>query len=173
MRLVSTALLLAFATGAAFAKPGGGGPPSMPPGLMRASLPEKARSALPDMPGRAKGKGPEAQRLARELRRAARRDAAEGYPAAAVLATYERDGIGQWFRRGEIVVVGVSQAVAATAAMVMKIRRFWRMTGLWSCRYDETGNRALIGSFWPNISGAFPGFNDKIISMYAPGMNTR
>jgi hypothetical protein len=165
MRLVSTALLLAFATGAAFAKPGGGGPPSMPPGLVRASLPEKARSGLPDMPGRAKGKGPEAQRLARELRRAARRDAAEGYPAAAVLATYERDGIGQWFRRGEIVVLGVSQAVAATAAQIGLIER--RRTTLSSIDADlvtfaappEMDTRAVLQALRERHPEASSGLN--------------
>jgi subtilisin family serine protease len=48
--------------------------------------------------------------------RLARRTAAEGFDAADVLAAYERDGDGQWFKRNEIVVAGVDAAIMATAA---------------------------------------------------------
>jgi hypothetical protein len=164
MRLVSAALLLAFATGAALAKPGGGGPPSMPPGLMRANLPEKARATSPNIPAHAKGKGPQA-RWERELRRAARRDAAEGYPAGAVLATYDRDAVGQWFRRGEIVVVGVDQAVMATAAQMGLIER--RRTTLFSVDADlvtfeappETDTRTALQALRERHPEASSGLN--------------
>src|SRR5262245_55004216 len=109
MRSILAALLLALAVGAASAQPGRG-PPSLPP---TAKGPEKMRTAPPNAPD---AKGQEVQRRARELRRAARRDAADGYRAADVLAAYERDTVGQWFRRGEIVLVGANPAVMATAA---------------------------------------------------------
>jgi hypothetical protein len=126
MRLVSAALLVALAAGAAFAQPGRGGPPSAPPAVMRASLPEKAKvPSLPTPPSQPpNAKGLE-QKWAQELRRAARQDAAEGYAPAEVMAAYERDAVGQWFRRGEIVVADANPAVMATAAQMglIELRR--------------------------------------------------
>jgi hypothetical protein len=56
------------------------------------------------------------ERERRAIERAARRIAANGYGADDVLAAYDRDSAGRWFKRGEIVIATADPAVFATAA---------------------------------------------------------
>lgn len=117
MRVLLMAVVLAFAMSPASAQPGGGppfmppaGPPSLPPAAgARYGPPEIPR---PDRASEAYDQAQEMRQRAQE-EGSARRAAAKGYGAADVLAAYERDADGQWFKRGEIVVAGADAATMA------------------------------------------------------------
>ncbi len=60
----------------------------------------------------------------------------------------------------------------ATGATAIRRRRFWARARSWSCAFHATG-----GTFDPKLivkyQRRFPGFDEKIISMYARGMSVR
>lgn len=78
------------------------------------------------------------------LQRAARRAAARGYTSRDVLASYDRDRAGRWFKRGEILIATADPSVFATAARLGLSER--RRTRLESASVDAVTYAAPDGT---------------------------
>lgn len=104
VRLLFAALIVLCSAGAAEAQRGGGRP----------SAPAATRGGAGALDGMDRRLADGAQER-RELERAARRAAADGYAAEDVLGVYDRDRAGRWFKRGEIVIAAADPAVFMTA----------------------------------------------------------